>query len=529
MATVLLADKLPQECVDVLEQAGLTVVNKPGLSPEELKDAIKGVEGVVVRSGVKLTADILAAADSLKAAVRAGVGVDNIDVDAASRMGIVVMNTPGANTISTAEHAFALMLALSRNVGPAYVSMRAGRWDRKKFVGAELARTTLGIVGLGRVGRAVATRAVAFGMKVIGHDPYISHEAAGQLGVQLRDTLEDVLKACDYLTVHVPGGDETKSMIGADEIALMKPTARIINCARGEVVDMAAVVEAVKDDRLAGAAFDVYKPEPPEDSGFAGDDRILATPHLGASTEAAQIAVGTQAAEQVADAILHEDYRNALNVAPVPPEEMAALAPFCELAWRLGQIAGVLNRGRTKSVDVLSRGELARHTTTPIVNNGVLGVLKAMLGNTVNIVSAPHLARERGIKVTSTASLDQQPGFTDLVTLKLVTDAGELEVAGTVFGGQHQRVVRVGSFYTEVAPEGELLLVFGADKPGVIGMVGKAVGAAGVNIARMTFGRTQAGGESLLALNLDDPCSQKLLDAVNGLSVVGRAVLVSLR
>jgi len=529
MPTVLIADKLPQECVDILEQAGLNVVNKPGLAPEELKEALKGVDGVIVRSGVKLTADILESAQGLKAACRAGVGVDNIDVPCASKLGVVVMNTPGANTISTAEHTIALMLALSRNVGPAYVSMRAGKWDRKKFVGAELAGTTLGIVGVGRVGRAVATRAVAFGMKVVAHDPYIAREAAGKLGIQVVDSLKDLLDVSDYVTVHVPGGEDTKGMIGREEVALMKSTARLINCARGNIVDHQAVVDAVKDGKLAGAAFDVYETEPPQDFDFCLHDKILATPHLGASTEAAQIAVGTQAAEQMVGALLRQEYQNALNIEAVSPEEMSVLAPYCNLAYRLGQAAGMLNRGRLRAVEVRCEGAVGEHNVAPVVDHGVLGVLVAVLGSTVNIVSAPHLARERGLRVAGTTSTDQKDGFTDLVTLKLSTDAGALEVTGTVIGGAHVRMVKVGAFEADVIPEGHLLLVFGQDKPGLIGSIGEVLGNAGVNIARMTFGRAQAGGECLLALNLDNACGEDALKAIRSLALVERAVPVTLR
>jgi len=528
MPTVLIADKLPQSTVELLQEAGMEVVNKPGLSPEELKAALKGMDGVIVRSGARLTAEVLEGADRLKAICRAGVGVDNIDIRAATARGIAVMNTPGANTISTAEHTLALILALSRNIGPAYISMRQGKWDRKKFTGTELAGMTLGIIGLGRVGQAVAVRAAAFDMKLLGYDPYLTREVAGKLGVRLVDTLEELLRASDYVTVHVPGNESTRGMIGRAQISMMKQGARIINCARGEVVDQDAVVEAVKAGHLAGAAFDVYTQEPPASYEFAHDDRILATPHLGASTEAAQLAVGTQAAEQLIDALTTGHYRNALNIISVTPEEMEALRPYCELARRLGESAGYLNRGRPRSIQVTCAGELAERNTAPVVSYGVVGVLQSMMGNSVNIVSAPHLARERGVKVTASSSRTQEAGFTDLVVLTLVTDAGQTELAGTVFGNKHPRITRIDSFHTEVVPEGYLLLVFGRDKPGAIGRVGVALGKAGINIARMTFGRQQAGGDALLALNLDSPCDEKTLASIEALPEVQRAVLVPL-
>ena len=528
MLKVLVADKLAQDCLDRLEGAGIEVINRPGLSPEELRRAVKGVHGVIVRSGARLVADVLEAGDKLQAICRAGVGVDNIDVEAATRKGVVVMNTPGANTISTAEHTFALLLALSRNVAPAYISMRQDKWDRKKLTGVELAGTVLGIVGLGRVGMAVARRAAAFGMKLIGYDPFISRQAAAKAGVPLVDELAELLEQCDYLTVHVPGGETTKGLIGEKQIAMMKPEARIINCARGDVVDQEAVVKAVSEGRLAGAAFDVYTSEPPENYDFARNDRILATPHLAASTEAAQKAVGVQAAEQMMDALLRGYYRNALNMTSVPSEEMALLRPYCELARCLGKAAGVLNRGRPKSLQVSCRGELAQHNTMVVANYGIVGVLQSVLGNLVNIVSAPHLAEERGLHVTVSSSGALEAGFTDLVVLELTTEAGALEVAGTVFGRQHPRIVRIGPFHTEVIPEGHLLMLFGQDKPGQVGSVGEVLGRSGVNIARMTFSRTRPAGESLVALNLDGPCDQETLESIGALPSIHRTALLSL-
>ena len=528
MDEVLIADKLPQSTVQMLSEAGYEVDNRPGLSPEELKEALKDVVGVICRSGAKLTEDALSEADNLVAICRAGVGVDNIDIPAASHKGVVVMNTPGANTISTAEHTFALMLALSRNIGPAYISMRAGKWDRKKFTGAQLAGTTLGVLGLGRVGRAVAERAKAFDMKVVGQDPYISREVASKLGIRLAESIDGVLEECDYLTVHVPVNDETTGMIGREEIEKMKPEARIINCARGAVIDREAVVEAVRGGKLAGAAFDVYVEEPPEDYEFTQDDRILATPHLGASTEAAQQAVGAQAADQLIDALKEGHFRNALNITSVPPEDMDALRPMCDLVRKMGMMAGFLNRGRPSSIEVTCKGEVADHDITPVVNFGVMGVLQSALGQNINIVSAPHLAEERGIKVTGQSTTTPEGGFTDLVTLTLSTDKDETTVSGTVLGKTHARIVAVDSFDTEIEPQGHLLMLFTPDKPGVVGKVGETLGNANINIAQMTFGRQQAGGDSMIALKLDSPCDKDVVEDLRTLDVINKAVLISL-
>ncbi|MFW6456785.1 MAG: phosphoglycerate dehydrogenase [Planctomycetota bacterium] len=528
MAKVLIADKLPESTVQMVSNAGYEVENSPGLPPAELKEALKDAVGVICRSGAKLNEEMFSTADRLKAVCRAGVGVDNIDIEAASRQGVVVMNTPGANTISTAEHTFALMLGLSRNVGPAYISMRDGKWDRKKFKGAQLAGKTLGIIGLGRVGRAVAQRARAFDMKLVGLDPYISRDKAKKIGITLHETLEDMLDEFDYLTVHVPVNDETTGMIGADEISQMKPSARIINCARGAIVDRDAAVEAVRAGDLAGAAFDVYTEEPPADHEFTHDDRILATPHLGASTEAAQQAVGAQAAEQLIAALQDGHYRNALNITSVPPEEMDALRPFCELTLKMGKLIGALNSGRLESMSVECKGDIAKYDITPIVNYGVMGMLQTVLGENVNIVSAPHIADERGIEIQGHSSNTTEEGFTDLVTVALSTDQGDIEVSGSVLGQSHPRVMRVAGFDTEIEPEGHLVLLFTPDKPGVVGDVGDTLGDAGINIGQMTFGRQQAGGNSLIALKLDNPCTDDTMKTLEQLDVVEKAVAISL-
>ncbi|MFP4026201.1 MAG: phosphoglycerate dehydrogenase [Candidatus Brocadiia bacterium] len=528
MPTVLLADKLPESTVEKIEDAGFEVRNQPGLSHDDLKDNVEDVAGIICRSGAKLSEEVIECAEELQAIVRAGVGVDNIDIPAASRRGVVVMNTPGANTISTAEHAFALLLALSRNIGPAYVSMREGKWDKKKFTGAELAGTILGIIGLGRVGQAVAKRAVGFDMEVHAHDPFLSREVASKLGIRLVDDREELLRECDYLTVHVPGNEKTRGLIGETEIALMKPMARIVNCARGEVVDMGAVVKAVESGDLAGAAFDVYEEEPPEDYEFSCNDRILATPHLGASTEAAQIAVGNQAADQMIDALKRNHYRNALNITSVSPEEMERLDPYCRLAQRLGNIAASLNRDRPQSIEVSCKGEITDHSISPIVNFAVMGVLQVMLGDSVNIVSASHLAEERGVEVKSSSSHSPEAGFTDMITLTLTTETHGIGVSGTVFGQEHLRVLQIGAFHTEVTPDGTLLVIFGKDQPGLIGTIGDTLGKAGVNIARMTFGREKVGGNAMLALNLDVPCTEEALEQIRELELVDEARLLKL-
>jgi len=528
MKNVLVADTLPETCVALLKDADLTVDYRPGLALGELEKAVKGAHGIICRSGAKVTEDVIFAADDLEAICRAGVGVNNIDVGAASRKGVVVMNTPGANTVSTAEHAFALMLALARNICPANIAMRAGRWEKKRYVGCQLEGSTLAVIGLGRIGQTVARRAAAFGMEVIAFDPFVSRETAERLGVELFDDVDALVRRCDYLTVHVPENDQTSGLIDAERIAAMKPGARIINCARGSVVDQDAAVAAVNAGRLGGVAFDVYVEEPPPDYGFTQSDCVVATPHLGASTEQAQLAVARQAAEQMIDALLRRHYRNALNMPAVSPEEMKSLQPYCDLAEGLGALVARINRGRPQSVEVLCSGEFAEGDVEPVLNHGAVGVVRAMLGDEVNVVSAPLLAEERGIRITSSTTVGTEAGFTDLVEVRLTTDKGTVSVAGTVFGREHPRVVNVAGHPVELVPRGELLFVFGRDMPGLIGKVGGLLGMAGVNIARMAFGREQAGGRALLALNLDCACDRQTLDRVNDLDAVEEVVAVRL-
>ena len=528
MKKVLIADPLPTGCTQMLQEAGLEVVDRPGLKEDELKKAVKGISGIICRSGVKITEAVLEAADAVEAVCRAGVGVDNVDVPAASRKGVVVMNTPAGNTLSTAEHAFALMLALARSIGPAYISVRQGRWEKKKFLGSQLAGSTLGVIGLGRIGQAVAKRAISFDMTVLVYDPYVSRDTAEKIGVQLMDGLDALLARADYVTIHVPENEQTTGLVGASQIALMKKGARLINCARGGVVDMDAAVAAVQAGKLAGAAFDVFVKEPPDSFDFAQHDCILATPHLGASTDAAQLAVAIDAAEQMVDALTRHHFRNAVNMVAVPPEEMKALQPYCDLAMELGKLVTQLSHGHPEAIEIGCKGELAESDTALVVSHGVMGVLQPMLGSHVNVVSAPHLAEERGVRVTSSSTVGLEVGFTDLVLVKLVTDTGSVEAAGTVFGRKYPRIVRIDELYVEVIPEGDLLIVRGSDVPGLIGKVTAILGMARVNIARMGFGRTTQGGDAVLAMNLDSAVDAQALDKIRQLDVVREAVPVKL-
>jgi D-3-phosphoglycerate dehydrogenase len=524
---VLLADRISAECKELLTAAGLEVSDRPGLDVAGLKEAIADADGVILRSGVRLTAEVLGSAKRLKAACRAGVGVDNIDIEEATRRGVIVMNTPSGNTISTAEQTMALMLGLSRNTGPAYLSMRKGEWERKKFVGSQLAGKTLGVIGLGRIGRAVARRAQAFEMRVVGLDPFVTAQAAGESGVELVESLEALLAASDYVTLHVPKTDETSRLIGAGEIEKMKRGARLINCARGGVVDEAAVVAAVKAGKLAGAAFDVYETEPPSDFGLFEDARILTTPHLGASTAEAQEAVSREAAEQMVDCLSGRAIRNAVNLLPVPAEDRERLRPHLELVRRLGRFAVQMEAGRIEQVEVVAYGEVVEPHMRHLESYALVGMMEGMMEEGANLVNAAVLARERGIRVRSTTA-PAEGGFSSLVVVKVKGDVREQRVAGTVFGDEHFRVIRVGGFQVEIVPEGTILLVKGQDAPGLIGQVGTALGETGINIARMGFGRRKVGGEALLALNLDGGIEREQAEALKEIGHVTGVMVVDL-
>jgi D-3-phosphoglycerate dehydrogenase len=528
MKTVLLADKLPEQCSEILKAAELEVVNRPGLSEEDLKQAVRGVSGIVCRSGVRITEAVLECAGALEAICRAGVGVDNVDVIAASRRGVAVMNTPGGNAVSTAEHTFALLLGLARKIGPAYISMRAGAWDRSRFLGAQLSGGTLGVVGFGRVGQEVSKRALAFGMKVRAYDPFVGSDTAAKIGVELVDDLGELLRDCDYVTLHLPENERTRGLIGAAQVAMMKKGACIINCARGSIVDLPAALAALGDGRLGGLALDVYDQEPPESFEFAADDRVLATPHLGASTHAAQVAVAVQAAEQMIEALLRRHYRNAVNITTIPPEEMKILQPYCDLAVQLGKLVAQLSRGRPERLEVSCRGEIAQDNVEPIVNYGAMGVLQGGLDEDANIVSAPHLAAERRIRITGSATVGMEAGFASLIEIALTTDAGTVEAAGTLFAPHLPRIVRIDGFAVELAPVGDVLILHGNDVPGVIGKVGAILGTGGVNIARMSVGRRDVGGKTLLALNLDSPCTPACIERFVALPEVDAAASVRL-
>jgi D-3-phosphoglycerate dehydrogenase len=462
--------------------------------------------------------------------------VDNVDVDAASKRGIIVMNTPAGNTIATAEHTVALMLALSRKIPQANASLRGGAWDRKRFMGTQVAGKVLGIVGLGRVGCSVARRAVGMEMKVIGYDPFITKEKAAQYGVELKRSLDEVLRAADYVTVHTPLSPETEGLIGEREFGLMKDGVRILNCARGGIVAENALYAAIKSGKVAGAALDVFVQEPPKDRKLLELEEVVTTPHLGASTEEAQIQVSVEAAEQMADALLDRGVRNAVNLPTADTKELELLRPYTTLAERMGSLGMQLcacargasaSGGGIKAVEISFSGEITKHNVKLVTTSFLCGLLRPMFAEGVNLVNAPFLAAERGIQVRETTS--NVPGdFTNLIAATIETDEGKRSVAGTLFGKRDARIVEIDGYMVEAIPQGNMLVLFNYDRPGLIGAIGTLLGRHKINIARMTFGRREAGGDAITVLNVDSPVPPAVLKEVAKIENVTSAHLISL-
>ena len=528
MPRVIVLDTLAQEGLDMLAAApAIESEVRTGLKGEALREALQQFDGAICRSGVQITPDALADNRRLKAIVRAGVGTDNIDKEAATRAGIVVMNTPGGNTLSTAEHTIALMLALSRNIAPAYESLMAGRWDRNKYMGTQVAGKTLGVVGLGRIGIAVAKRALALEMKVLGYDPFLSPEKAKELGIEPVETVEAMLPRVDYLTVHTPLTDETRGMIGAAEIEKLKPGVRLINAARGGIYDEAALVAGLKSGRLAGVALDVYSTEPCTDSPLFGLPGVVCTPHLGASTEEAQTQVATEAVELLVAYLTTGAIRHAVNVASLDPKTLASLRGYLDVAYRLGMLLAGLEPGGVRACRLLYRGEIAEKETKILTAVFAAGLLQGALDQEVNLVNAELLLRQRGIKLSEESRTDMG-SFRSSMTAEVTTDHAQRRAAGTLFGQVMPRLVALDDFRLEAYLDGYLLVFRHRDVPGIIGAVGTIFGRHGVNIAQMAVGRATPGGEAVGVLNLDGEPSPDALAEVRQLPAITSATVVNL-
>src|SRR6516165_5979643 len=531
MAThrVLVTDKLADEGLERLrDEPGVEVVvdSKLAQDPAGLRRALAEADGIVIRSGTQLTAAVLEGQARLKAIVRAGVGVDNIDVGAATRAGIVVMNTPGGNTVSTAEHTISLLMALARHIPFADTSTKQGKWERGKFVGTQLAGKTLGIVGLGRVGREVARRAAGLDMKVVGFDPFLAPDRAAQLGIEAAADLDSLLPRCDFLTVHTPLTAETTDLIGARQLTRMRKGSRVINCARGGIINEAALAEALKSGHIAGAALDVFVDEPPSaDHPLLKLPNVELTPHLGASTTEAQESVALEAAQLLIDFLTRGVIQFAVNVAPVDRAELQEIRLYVDLARRLGLLHAQMCQGSIKRAELHYRGEVARRSTRLITAAFAAGLLEYRLAEQVNIVNAELLARERGIDIVEQIS-PKKGDFGTLIHAEVVTDKKTYITAGTLFGNQFLRVVQIGPYRLDTYIDGILLVFTHRDVPGLIGYIGTIFGKHQVNIAQMTVGRQLPGGEAIAVLNLDsDPPEEALKEVrshpqISGLCVV---------
>jgi D-3-phosphoglycerate dehydrogenase len=518
MPRVIALDTIAREGLDIFEAApGIECETRTGLSGADLKAALAGADGAILRSGVKITAESLEGNKRLKAIVRAGVGTDNIDKTAATRLGIVVMNTPTGNTLSTAEHTIAMMLALSRNIAPAYQSLIEKRWDRAKYMGTQLADKTIGIVGLGRIGQAVASRAKALEMRVLGYDPFLSKERANELGIELIATVHEMLPRVDYLTVHTPLTNETKNLVSTKEIAMMRQGARLINCARGGIYDEAALVEGLKSGKLGGVALDVFAVEPCKDSPLFGMPGVLCTPHLGASTEEAQTQVAVEGAHLLVDFLSTGAIRHAVNMPSIDAQKLAAVRDYLELGYRLGLLLSQLDRTPAKACRLQYRGEVASKDTKLISSCVAVGLLERALGEGVNIVNSEVLLAERGIELVE-QSRTAMGAFSSVIQAELVTEGHTYKVAATLFGHNMFRLVQFGEYRLEAFLDGVLMMFTHRDVPGIIGKVGTIFGAHHVNIGGMAVGRTgdTPGGEAVGVLNLDTRPPQKALDEVLG-------------
>ncbi len=517
---VFVSDKLDSSGLRFLEQTkGIQVINKPGLKGQDLKDAIREADAVIIRSETKLTKEIINAAGRLKIIGRAGVGVDNVDLETATKRGIIVMNTPEGNTKSTAELTWTMILVLARKVPQAFNSLRQGEWKRSLFTGAELHRKTLGVVGFGRIGREVARFAAAFGMKVLVHDPFISADHVKQINVTFV-SLNELAKEADFITVHTPLTPETTDMISKPQFALMKKGVQIVNCARGGIINEEALLEALNEGRVAGAALDVFVREPPKkDDPLLLHPNVISTPHLGAATVEAQENVALEVAEQVVDALFGKEIRNSVNIPSLDAASARILRPWTILTEKLGLLQAQLFEGDVRQVDIKYSGEVTTYKMTPLTAAFLKGLLTPICGESVNFVNSIPTARERGITVnesTTTAVED----FANAVAATIVTSSGTHFVMGTLYGNKEPRIARINEYYIDAVPRGTVLAITNDDKPGFVGEIGTLLGKNGVNIAEMTLGRRQEGGTAFAMINIDGQVPPNVLEEIRKLKKV---------
>jgi D-3-phosphoglycerate dehydrogenase len=512
---VLISDNLSPKGVKILKKAGLDVDVKTGLAPQELKKEIGAYDALVVRSATKVTSDIIDAAKNLKVIGRAGSGLDNIDKIAATKQGIVVMNTPGGNTITTAEHTMSLLFSMARQIPQATASMKQGKWEKKKFKGVELYNKVLGIIGLGNIGAHVARMAQGVGMNIITYDPFLSEEKAKDLGVKVVG-LDELIKKSDVITIHTPLTDETRAMINAERMSKMKPGVMIINPARGGVVDESALCDALKSGKVAAAALDVFEKEPPGECPLLGLDNIVATPHLGAATQEAQDNVAIAVAEQIVDYLVHGTIRNAVNFPSVSADALPGIRPYINLAERLGGFLSQNFEGAIDQVIIEYMGGIVELLLEPIKIAVLKGILTPILEETVNFINAPLIAKERGIRVKEMTSVDAGD-YHSMLVVTIKSGARQNRVSGVLHGKKEPRIISINDFPVEIVPDGHMLVVLNKDKPGVIGNIGALLGKNNINIARMHFGREKPGGKAVSVVSIDMPATKKILASIKKL------------
>lgn len=504
---ILVSDSIAAEGVDLL-RGGADVDVRTGLPAAELQRIIGDYDALVVRSQTQVTEELLAGGvPRLQVVGRAGIGVDNIDVEAATRYGVLVVNAPAANTISAAEHTIALMLALARHIPQAHTSLRAGKWERGKFLGIEVRGKTIGVIGLGKIGTEVARRAQALEMRVVACDPFVTADYAARLRVE-RLPLDELLRASDFVTLHTPRTPDTESLLGARELALLRPGARVINCARGGLIDEGALLAALREGRVAGAALDVFAEEPPKGNPLLDHLAVIVTPHLGASTEEAQVRVAVEVAEQVLAALGNQPVRYAVNL-PLRAEAAGVLWPYLTLAEKLGGLCVQLIEGQLTSVEVTYSGAIAEHDTGPLKAAVIKGLLQPIIEDYINIVNAHLVAKSRGLNITEQKRSDGTDGHTSLLTVRAEASGGVVEVAGTIVRGE-PHILRIGEYWVDVIPSGYALLSRHRDRPGIIGGVGTLLGEHDINISYMQVGRLAARGQALMVLGVDEPVPDEL-------------------
>ncbi len=530
MQRIVLLDPISDDGKNMLRNTpGIEFEERIGLKGDDLKKCLAEFDGAIARSGVKITAESLEGNTRLKAIARAGVGVDNIDTKAATKQGIVVMNTPGGNTVSTAEQTFALMLALSRNIAPAYQALVEGRWDRKIFTGNQLAGKTLGIVGMGRIGQVVAGYAKAFEMKVIAMDPFFAAAKAEEMGITLVKNFHDMLPQIDFLTVHTPLNDQTRGMFGKKELELIKRGAKLINCARGGIYDIDTLVEGMKSGKLGGVALDVYEEEPCTNNPLFGMKNVVCTPHLGASTEEAQTNVALEAVELLIDYFSNGTIRQAVNFGTLDAKTLAAVRGYLDVAYRLGILTAQLGLGTLKSIKMKYKGEVSKKDTSLVSTSFGAGLMSAAMCQDVNIVSAASMLQERGIQLSEEKS-PEIGDFASLITAEIVGENASVQLAGTLFGNSMPRLVMMNGFRLESFLDGNQIVLFHRDEPGVVGGIGMIFAKRNVNISAMSLGRStpKPGGDAIAILSIDSEPTMDTLKEVDNLSAVSKACFVKL-